>query len=59
MKQELIIKNNITLLKMKLSKTDYQAIKFAEGEISKEEYEPIRAKRAKWREEINQLEEQI
>ena len=39
-----------------LSKTDYQAIKFAEGELSAEEYEPIRLQRKAWREEINMLE---
>lgn len=44
-------------LKMKLSTTDYQAIKFAEGEMSASEYAPIKAERAAWRVRINELEE--
>lgn len=44
-------------LKMKLSATDYQAIKFAEGEMSASEYAPIKAERAAWRVRINELEE--
>lgn len=43
-------------LKKKLSDTDYQAIKYAEGEISEEDYAPIKAQRKAWREEINKLE---
>ena len=42
-------------LKSLLAKTDYQAIKFAEGEISAEEYEPMRLQRKAWREEIRNL----
>lgn len=43
-------------LKKKLSDTDYKAIKYAEGWISAEEYEPIRLERQAVRNEINQLE---
>lgn len=43
-------------LKEKLRKTDYQAIKYAEGLISEEDYAPIKAQRQAWRDEINQLE---
>lgn len=43
-------------LKRLLSRTDYQAIKFAEGEMTQEEYAPIRAERTEWRREINELE---
>ena len=39
-----------------LTQTDYQAIKFSEGEISEAEYAPIREKRRMWRAEINRLE---
>ena len=42
--------------KQKLFDTDYQAIKFAEGELSAEEYEETKQQRRKWREEINKLE---
>lgn len=43
-------------LKQKLADTDYQAIKYAEGEISLYEYEPIKAERRYWRSRINELE---
>lgn len=43
-------------LKQKLKDTDYQAIKYAEGQISDEEYTPIKAERKSWRDRINELE---
>lgn len=49
----------IKMLKQKLAQTDYQAIKYAEGELSEEEYAPTKAQRKQWRQEINELEEQI
>ena len=56
-------KNNpllkILRLKRQLANTDYQAIKYAEGEMTATEYEPIRQKRAEWRTEINRLQEAI
>lgn len=42
-------------LKELLAKSDYKAIKFAEGEISEEEYAPIREQRRAYREELNEL----
>lgn len=39
-----------------LRRTDYQAIKFLEGEMTEEEYLPIRDNRRFWREQINALE---
>lgn len=39
-----------------LSRTDYQALKYAEGEISESEYAPIKAQRRECREVINRLE---
>ena len=45
-------------LKTLLASTDYQAIKYAEGLISKEDYAPIKQKRQAWRNEINTLEEE-
>ena len=44
-------------LKIKLKQTDYQAIKYAEGQITEEEYAPIKAQRQEWRNEINLLEQ--
>lgn len=49
----------ISELKANLFKTDYQAIKYAEGEISEEDYAGIKEQRKKWRSEINVLEEKI
>lgn len=46
-------------LKNKLKETDYQAIKHFEGCLSDSEYEPIKTQRQAWRDEINELEEQI
>ena len=44
--------SRINELKSLLAKTDYKAIKYAEGELTAEEYEPIRQQRKAWREEI-------
>lgn len=49
----------IAALKSYLSATDYQAIKFAEGELSAEDYADMKTQRAEWRAEINQLEEKL
>lgn len=44
-------------LKQKLSDTDYKAIKYAEGQMSEDEYQPIKEERQAWRNRINELEE--
>ena len=49
----------INKLKSKLRDTDYQAIKFAEGELSVEEFAPIKAQRKEWRAQINALQEEL
>lgn len=46
-------------LKKQLSTTDYQAIKYAEGQLSEEEFLEIKIKRQSWRDEINNLEKKI
>lgn len=46
----------ITQLKKQLSDTDYKAIKYAEGQISEEEYAVIKAERQGYRDRINYLE---
>ena len=51
------LENQIIDLKNNLKDTDYIAIKFAEGEMSAQEYEPTRQQRINWRIEINQFEE--
>lgn len=52
-------KNRIYELKALLQESDYKAIKFAEGELSAEEYEPTRLQRRAWREEINVIESEL
>lgn len=42
-------------LKAKLAATDYQAIKYAEGELTAGEYAEIKAQRRAWRAKINSL----
>ena len=46
----------IANLKAKLAATDYQAIKYAEGLITAEEYSEMKAQRQLWRDRINELE---
>ena len=58
--EEQKIKNTkIAELKYKLSQTDYQAIKYAEGQLSEEEYAQIKVQRQAWRDEINLLESEV
>lgn len=49
----------IEKLKQKLFATDYRAIKYAEGELSAEEYAETKEKRKEWRARINELEAQL
>ena len=49
-------KKRINELKALLKATDYQAIKYAEGEMPYEEYSSVRELRKGWRKEINDLE---
>lgn len=49
-------KLKVEALKNELAKTDYEAIKFAEGWISAEEYEPIKQMREELRNKIRELE---
>ena len=51
--------NRIIELKRLLQSTDYKAIKYAEGELSAEEYAETKAQRKAWREEIRALEIEI
>ncbi len=53
------IEAEINTYKQILKQTDYQALKYAEGKISKEDYEPIMEKRQDMRDKINALEESL
>ena len=53
------IHEQISELKSKLAETDYLVNKFVEGEITAEEFAPIKAKRHGWRVEINELEKNV
>ena len=57
--ENLPIEHKIGILKCKLADTDYKAIKYAEGELSLEEYAETKAQRKAWREEINKLKEEL
>lgn len=50
------IVNSIYTYKKMLSDSDYKALKFFEGELSEEEYLPIKQQRSEWRKLINELE---
>lgn len=54
-----INRSRIAKLKSLLRESDYQAIKYAEGWISDEDYLPIKTLRQNYRNEINQLEQEI
>ena len=53
------IQGEINALKQLLTNSDYKAIKFAEGELSAEEFAPTLKQRKAWRERINELEDQL
>ncbi len=57
--QQTKINIQIDRLKRKLAKTNEQAIMFAVGELTAEEYAETKAQRKAWREEINTLEAQL
>lgn len=50
------INTQIAILKENLTKTDYIAMKYAEGWISEKEYVEVKTQRQEWRDKINQLE---
>lgn len=53
------LRNEINQLKFNLQSTDYEAIKFSEGEMTAEEFEPYKVQRHAWRVRIRELEEQL
>jgi hypothetical protein len=50
-------KAEIIALKSLLADTDYKTLKHADGAMSDEEYESVRAQREEWRRLINEYEE--
>lgn len=59
MEDKAIIAQEIVRCLGELKDTDYKAIKYAEGLISVEEYEPIKVARQQLRDRINELENQL
>ncbi len=53
---KLEIYDKINYFKQKLRDSDYLAIKFMEGELTAEEYAPVKEQRKQWRAKINALE---
>ena len=53
------VEAQINELKEKLRETDYQAIKYAEGLITKTNYLAIKNQRQEWRNKINELEGEV
>ena len=45
--------------KAKLESTDYQCLKYAEGELTEDEYAPTRELRKQLRKQINELEDRL
>ncbi len=58
-KPKYLIESEIAVKKQKLAATDYQAIKFAEGSLSADEYAEVKTQRETWRQEINTLEAEL
>ena len=52
-------KARISGLLQALDNSDYKAMQYAEGVIEEADYAPIRAMRKAWRDEINQLEDEM
>jgi hypothetical protein len=50
------IRGEIIALKSLLADTDYQCMKYAEGALTESEFADTKAKRAAWREKVNELE---
>jgi len=53
------ILQKIAHLVSNLKSSDYQAIKFSEGELSEEKFAPVREQRRAWRAEINELQAEL
>ena len=49
----------ISKLKRELAETDYKCLKYVDGALTEEEYAPIKAQRAEFRRQINELEAKL
>lgn len=58
-REKYLVESEIAVRKQYLSQTDYKALKYAEGEITAEEFAETKEQRATWRAEINALEEEL
>lgn len=54
-KEEVIV-YNIEACKAQLASTDYQCLNYAEGELTEDEYAPVKELRKQLRKQINELE---
>ena len=52
-------KSRIFMLKKFLSNSDYKVMKYMEGQLSSQEFQPTKILRQSWRNEINRLEQEI
>ena len=52
-------KEELMELYSKLTYSDYQVLKYVEGELTEEEFAPIKAQRKQWRERIRQIEKEL
>lgn len=50
------VNTEISRLKNLLTDSDYKFLKFQEGELTAEQYNPTKFQRVKWRQDINDLE---
>ncbi len=58
-REKYMVESEIAVRKQWLQQTDYQAIKYAEGELGYAEYAEMKTQREIWRAEINALEEEL
>ena len=59
MSEKLRLRKRLQGLHTLLARTDYRALKYAEGYYTEEEYAPYKAERQALRDRINALEEQL
>lgn len=57
--KRMAIESEIAGLKQILASSDYKALKYAEGQISEEDYAEIRDQRQSLRDKINELEAEL
>ena len=53
------IQGEMEEIKEKLSATDYKCLKHIDGDLTDEEYEPVKLQRKEWRKQYNDLEAEL